>query len=220
MRGRGWLPSAYEAGNIAARRYLTGSLPEESELRADLQLLLASYQNEVVHRHQPDTTFRTPQAPPPSWNSSPGFVFSDDSEYVAHIKAHTQVKTRRHETILNNYAEWTNATPGMHASNKEHPIDLVLRRGVQEEWLVEVKVVYSGDATRAVRDALSQLLWYRHFLYLRNGKDAPTGLMALFSDPVGGPFIDFLETWGVASVWKQGTGWKGSPLALQAGLGE
>ena len=89
-----------------------------------------------------------------------------------------------------------------------HPRDLVIR-GSGVEWLVEAKVVYRGNATHAVRAALAQALEYRFFLH---GEPRPRPL-ALFDQPVGDAYIEFLEAHGVALVWQHDGGWAASPSA-------
>lgn len=135
------------------------------------------------------------------------FKPKDDSDYQARVKAARVTKKRSHETLIAGFGEWCIAR-GCSASTAEHPIDLVLRRdGV--EWLVEAKVVYDGDATLAVRAALAQVLMYAHFL---RGKPAPI-LLALFSESIGDAYVEFLETYDVASIWSAGDGWDGSRSA-------
>jgi hypothetical protein len=137
----------------------------------------------------------------------------DDSDYLAHIVGKRLTKSRRHETIVRQFGELV-ATRSFAPSTTEHPRDLVLRRD-SKEWLVEVKVVYQGNATTAVRAALGQLYAYRYFHY----EDAsPPYLVAVFSEPVGDAYVDFLETCGIASVWKGDNGWDASPSGLGYGL--
>jgi hypothetical protein len=52
---------------------------------------------------------------------------------------------------------------GFEVDTRVHPRDLVLRRS-GEEWLVEAKVLYMGNATGAVRAAVAQVLMHRFFL--------------------------------------------------------
>lgn len=85
------------------------------------------------------------------------------------------------------------------------------------EWLIEANVLYMGNATAAVRSALGQLYSYRHSLY---SIDHPPRLMALFSEPIGGAFVAFLESVGVASVWRDQGSWLGSSIAVVEDLAE
>jgi len=86
------------------------------------------------------------------------------------------------------------------------------------DYLVEIKVVYRGDSTRAVREAVAQLFEYRYFLCEHGPRDTPTGLIALFSEPVAPAFPQYLEDIGIASVWSEDGNWRGSPRAALAGL--
>lgn len=137
----------------------------------------------------------------------------DDADYLVHLVGRTLVKTRRHETLLRQFGELSQSV-GFTASTSEPPKDLVLRK-TPDEWLVEAKVVYRGNATNAVRAAIGQLICYRHFLY--RGKPAPR-LLALFSEPIGIAYVECLESLGIASVWKAPHGWWGSDSAISAGL--
>jgi hypothetical protein len=39
-------------------------------------------------------------------------------------------------------------------------------------------------------------------------------LIALFSEPVGDAYVDFLEALGIASIWRNSTGWSASQTAV------
>ena len=137
------------------------------------------------------------------------FKPKDSSDYVAHIEGHQLTKRRSHEALIADFGSWC-AGRGFIAETTVHPRDLVLRRA-NEEWLVEAKVVYYGDATRAVRAALAQALMYGHFLHPTPGPR----LLALFSESVGDGYVAFLEKHGVAAVWRADIkGWEASPSAV------
>jgi hypothetical protein len=138
------------------------------------------------------------------------FKPKDSSDYVAHIEGRQLVKRRAHEALIADFGAWC-ATLGCEIDTTVHPRDLVLRRS-GEEWLVEAKIVYRGNATDAVRAALAQALMYRFFLC---GTTRPT-LLALFSEAVGDAYVDFLEANSVASVWRTDSGdWCASPTASE-----
>lgn len=219
LRSQGARQLGYEAGNIAAMTYKAQDLPFESRLTSDLARMLALYQEAIAVKRS------LLQASPGSIASSSvlqqtggvdplrRFMPQDDSDYVAHLLGKKLIKTRRHETVVRQFGEFAQER-GFDASTTEHPRDLVLRRQ-DKEWLVEVKVVYQGNATEAVRAALGQLFSYRHFLY--QSSSLPR-LVGVFSEAIGGAFARFLETWGVSSVWKEEGGWKGSVTATADGL--
>ena len=138
----------------------------------------------------------------------------DASDYRAWIAGREIVKTRRHERLIADYGKWAQVR-GFRASTAEHPKDLVLRRDGQE-WLVEGKVVRRGNATHAVREALSQLLMYQRFLE----HESPPDLVALFSEDVGAAYVEFLAEQGVEGVWSDDGRWVGSPRCVSDGLAE
>lgn len=120
----------------------------------------------------------------------------DSSDYLAHVEGREMIKRRSHEALIADFGAWC-ISLGFEADTTLHPRDLVLRRP-GEEWLVEAKVLYMGNATGAVRAALAQVLMYRFFLYQRRRPR----LLALFSEPVGDAYVGFLESHDVASVWR------------------
>lgn len=130
-------------------------------------------------------------------------------EYVARLAAKVLVKQRSHEQLVADFGQWAIAS-GFSASTEVHPRDLVLVRGTRE-WLVEAKVVYLGNATRAVREATAQLLMYRHLLY----KGTQPTMLALFSEAVGDLYVRFLSSLGIGSVWSTDEGWAFSPDASE-----
>ncbi len=186
LRSTGVRQRGYEAGNIAAITYKAEDLPSEPKMIADLSRMLTLYQEAVGAKRT------LLQASPGSIASSsvlqttPGtdplhhFIPKDDSDYVAHLIGKKLIKTRRHETLVRQFGELAQKR-GFHASTAEHPRDLVLRREDQE-WLAEVKVVYQGNVTEAVRAALGQLYSYRHFLYQ---SPASPRLLGVFSEEIG-----------------------------------
>lgn len=140
------------------------------------------------------------------------FKPKNDSDYVVRVASQTLKKSRLHEKVVNEYAAWAEAV-GFQVSSP-HPVDLSLQLA-GKRWIVEVKAVYKGDATRAVREAFGQLFEYRHFLY-----DEETRVVALFSEPVGDAYVAYLEAYGVRVVWCDDDEWCGSPSSLGESLAE
>lgn len=110
-----------------------------------------------------------------------------DTDYRATLLGRELTKSRRHERLVRNYGEWQAARGWRPAT--EHPRDLVLYSD-SGTYLVEAKVVYRGNATEAVRAAAGQLLTYAYFLY---PQDDQPNRVALFSEPVGSAYVDFLS---------------------------
>jgi hypothetical protein len=216
----GFRQLAYEAGNIAARRYDFTTLPSESELRNDLVRFIELYQFTVARKRlllqAKPGVIASASAPPdalgaddPLWRFKP----KNDNDYVAYLTGRTLVKGRRHEKLIAEYGKWA-ISNGFKASTAKHPVDLMLRRE-STEWLVEGKVLVQGNATDAVRATIGQLFAYRHFLF--RGENVPR-LLALFSESIGPAYVEFLTVCGIASVWKQENGWIGSEKAFEQGL--
>lgn len=141
------------------------------------------------------------------------FKPKDSSDYLATMQAHTQLRRRDHERLIADFgAAITNR--GFTPATNVHPRDLTLERDA-DHWLIEAKMVYHGDATSAVRAVVGQLFQYRHFLYAQ-GK-LPK-LVALFSETVGDAYVNFLESVGIASIWRDSSGWSSSKTAIDDGL--
>jgi len=140
-----------------------------------------------------------------------GFKPRNDSDYLARIEGLILLKSRTHERLLTDFAAHV-ARQGFYPNNAVHPRDLTLSG--DDEWLVEAKVLYNGNATEAVRAVIGQLLTYAHFHYV-GGRPL---LLALFNEPVGVAFVDLLETLKISSVWFDGGAWDGSKTAKRHGL--
>lgn len=220
LESDGFRQRSYEAGTILCSTYHLGDLPAPEKLQGDLDRVLSVYQHavEVKRRRlqeQPGSIASPSVLQLVDEKADPLQEFrpKDDSDYVARLSGQELVKSRRHETIVREYGLWV-APRGFRLSTTEHPRDLVLYRD-ENTWLCEVKVVYQGNATEAVRAALGQLYSYRHFLYRASQEPK---LVAIFSEPVGAAYVEFLETCSVRSVWKRVGGWAGSSSAVADGL--
>ncbi|MFF2120331.1 MrcB family domain-containing protein [Kitasatospora sp. NPDC058184] len=221
LGSKGWRQRAYEAGSVVARRYNIEDLPSEAGLRADLWRLADIYQRAIESRDTPvvsrtDVAVLDPGSyvqPEESADPLRDFYPKDDADYVAHLVGRRIRKKRRHETLIAEFGPAL-AGAGFRVTTDVHPRDLMLHRG-GASWLVEAKVVYNGNATAAVREAVGQLLSYRHFLH----PDPPAPrLVALFTETVGEGYAAFLEALGIAVVWKGPGGWEGSAAAVEDGL--
>ncbi|GAA5074057.1 hypothetical protein GCM10023319_08030 [Nocardia iowensis] len=141
------------------------------------------------------------------------FKPKSDTAYVAAIKAQVQTKNRHHERLVHEYGLAARAL-GFTPATNVHPRDLTLTRD-RRHWLVEVKMIYRGNAVEAVRAVVGQLLQYRHFLYPPTGD---VGLVAVFNEPIGDACVGFLEAQGISSVWRHLDTWHGSLSATRDGL--
>jgi len=211
----------YEAGNIASLPYATATLPPEAELEADLRRFLDLYEQAIELKRQlllgAPGSLASPSGSAAGTEPDPlrDFKPKDDSDYQAHIIGKKLRKSRRHETLVRKYGEWV-ATRGYAASTTEFPKDLVLRR-TTDEWLAEIKVVYLGNATEAVRAALGQLYTYRYF---QSSRDSSVRLLAVFTETIGLAYAEFLASCDVEAVWWESGLWVGTPGAVSADLAE
>ncbi len=208
-----FLPLGYEMGNVGAIEYNTAKIPEESTLRADLEQMRALYDDCVRIKntyleYDPGrflTSATAKKLAPSITPSRPTFRPKNSADYVAHIKENTQTKGRRHEALLENFANWLKVC-GMIPANNVHPRDLTVD-GDGQHWLIEAKTV-RNNAEHAAREAIGQLFSYRHFYYRENDLPDPP-LVALFSEPVGDAFATMLATLGIECIWPQGKTWSG-----------
>ncbi len=156
-----------------------------------------------------------PEPPPidPEDEDLNRFKPKDDSDYTATIEAKQMVKTRRHETLVNDYTAWVmNRVDGAKAP---HPVDLLLHRA-GTKWLIEAKVVYKGNATVAVRSVIGQVFTYRHMLY----RGVNPSLIGLFTEPIGDAYVELLDSLDIISVWRDDDSWAGSQSAVAIGLAD
>ncbi|WP_405853757.1 DUF3578 domain-containing protein [Streptomyces sp. NBC_00090] len=217
-------PKAYEAASVIAKTYDTSALPSDSSLLEDLLLGIES----LRRAEDFDRTWWLGDAPDvevsyeltgEGWTDADplaGFHPKDSSEYVARISARQQVKKRSHEDLIKDFGLHVLDRGYIPITRLQHPKDLVLRQREApevsgEEWLVEAKVVRNGNPTQAVREAVGQLYEYRHFLYQRQSEPF---LIGLFSERIGA-YVPYLEAQGIASIWRDGAGWDGSPKARE-----
>lgn len=144
-----------------------------------------------------------------------GFKPKDRSDYLVQIAAGThRRRADRHEFLLIEYAKVATSLGHRPRNERVHPRDLTLEAAGQN-WLVEAKVVYNGNAAQAVRAAIGQLMEYAHVLYEREERPR---LMGLFTEPIGEMYVELLEGLNIASVWKNEDGWQGSRTASAGSL--
>lgn len=212
LRSSGNRQKAYTAGNIASITYDTAELPDEAVLRDDLAELHDVYAQAITtKRHllmaEPGTisTPSTPQVNSEQHNPFAGFRPKSADDYRARIEGRELVKTRRHERLVNDFAQHCRQLG--HTATTPHPCDLVIATHT-DKFLVEAKTVYNHNATDAVRATVGQLLSYSYFLHPNEGLK----LVALFNEPIGDAYVEFLTTVGIASIWWD-AGWKGTDTA-------
>lgn len=220
---RGSLPESYEVASVVARRYEISAMPPEEVLNRDLHVAASLLQRAAAAqqslRSAEDEEVRGGDGSPTDPLS--GFQPRNSSGYVTSIAANQQLKSQHHEALIEDFGAYIQ-TRGYRPTNlRIHPKDLLLHQEQvsaegSPEWLVEVKVVAHGNPTTAVRGAVGQLLEYSYFLYRERQRPAPH-LLALFSEDILA-YAQYLEDQGIASVWRAGDGWAGSPTAAAWGM--
>jgi len=140
------------------------------------------------------------------------FKPKNSGTYTSYTPARTQLKSRKHEAVLEQYGIAMDAS-GWQLNTNVHPRDLELDREAIL-CLAEVKMVYDGNAVQACRSAVAQLLEYRHFYY----RGSNPVCLAVFSESIGDALVEFLSSLGIAAVWQVDDGWSGSDLASLRGL--
>ncbi len=139
----------------------------------------------------------------------------DAGEYVAQIEGRTINKRREHERVLSEYGLAASLL-GWRPSTDVHPRDLELARETARV-LVEVKQIAQGNSTKAVREAVSQLLEYSYYFYPAKGHHVRK--LAVFSEPIGSAHAEYLSSLQIAAVWiDDDLGWDGNSLSKQWAL--
>jgi hypothetical protein len=204
-------PRVGRAGGEPAWKNNVDSLYDRLKKRGVFQLTRRGDRWQLTSAGRAEASGLKPQGRPTA-EAVGEFKPKDASDYLAVVPARTLKKSREHESLLSTYgtammdAGWT-------AITNVHPRDMELSRG-GNHWLVEVKMVYGGNATQAARAAVAQLLEYRHFYY----RGVAPGLVGLFSESLGGAYEELLESIGIATVWRSGAGWSGGERSRSAGL--
>ena len=217
--GSGTRQRAYAAGSIAAQAYYLDAEPAEADLARDLRSMLrildsaASVLDDATGAEWVNTDLDSDDSCPMP-KSMPRFVPKSSDDYTVDLAARTMVKTRLHESVVNDLERYARGLGW--AVTSEHPIDLVFRKsasGSEDQCIVEVKTVQAGRAIDAVRAAIGQLLTYRFQLFDADAR--PTiALAAAFSEDIGPELRQLLsDELGIAVLWLDGHEWRGCGLA-------
>ncbi|MET9244950.1 DUF3578 domain-containing protein [Nonomuraea sp. NPDC003709] len=219
-----FLPRAYEYGNIASIEYDLQHLPSDGQLLDDLTRLRALYSTcidikDEIRAIDPSalkTTSGSSTVKKVKLRTPKGSIFrpKNSSEYTAYVKAHEQTRQRRHEALIEAFGTWVRGR-GLVPNNNVHPRDLTVEFN-QTHWLIEAKTV-GANPEFAVREAIGQLVSYRHFLYREQGIKDPH-LVGLFSEPIGEAFAQLLSSLDIESIWQTPGGWAGAGAPGGPGL--
>ncbi|MBT2469665.1 DUF3578 domain-containing protein [Streptomyces sp. ISL-66] len=231
--GLGKRPELYEAASVVARSYEIGDLPTEEQLQQDLRaaegFLRSAAEADAAIRAAREGEEDTPALSKRKRKAATvpviGFKPGNSASYRANIAAHQQLKSRKHELLIEEFVTYIQARDYEARNVKTHPKDLTLHAGDigkaegdgdAFEWLVEAKVLRNGNAAAAVREAVGQLKEYSYFLY-RDKKRAAPHLIGLFSEDIG-VYAAYLEDQGIAAIWQTSSGWEGTPTAAAWGM--
>jgi hypothetical protein len=99
----------------------------------------------------------------------------------------------------------------------EDPFDVLAILG-PVGLLCEMKTLDGNleDERERVREALSQLLYYRAFVVAPIGGDAAIRMIACFEGPISVEHQTWLESFGIATLWTDGDKFAGNALAVGA----
>ena len=134
------------------------------------------------------------------------FKAKADTKYLTKIAAKAQERSRSHETLVNDCAQWL-ISQGLEPA-RNAAIDLGL---VDGRLIIEAKIVKNWPD--AVREAVGQLYEYRYFKVA----DPATALVFLSDQPVPGEWVKYLENdRGIGAMWRKGkAGFELSRLAVK-----
>jgi MrcB-like, N-terminal domain len=215
--GRSDLLRKYAAGSVVAVTWPLNRLPSDGELATELARFLDLY-TDVVARKEQSILAGTGPVSMPARDAAivvdrrqPRFEPKDASDYVAHIGALDQVRSRSHEDLVRRLGLWARER-GLTPNTNVHPRDLMLH-GAGRDFLVEVKVFAAGRPSHAIRECIGQLYEYREFFL-----DETVVLVAALSANPGAAYLDLLSHLGIAAMWATADGWGGSALAHQFDL--
>jgi hypothetical protein len=120
----------------------------------------------------------------------------DETEYVAFLMGGRQVRTRHHERLVRLVGEHLQQCGAVVSTHRR--IDLLMT--APAVVIFEAKTVGSRDPSFAVREAIGQLLEYRHYLGPTNA-----ALCIILDKPPAPHTVDFVEgAVGMMLAWMDG----------------
>jgi len=148
--------------------------------------------------------------PPARYRFLEPFQPRQDSWYQVNVSGGLQRRSRKHETLVNNFAHWLSDN-GVTGVGRNAVVDLGV---LQPPVVIEAKIVGSTWAP-AIRAAVGQLYEYR-FFQVTNPQAA---LVFLADQPVPTVWVEYLDRdRQIGSAWPNSTGFSLTALA-QAALG-
>jgi hypothetical protein len=131
-----------------------------------------------------------------------------DADYVAKVAGGPFRRTRKHETLVNDFAWWLGDRGLQAASNAA--IDLGL---LEPPVIIEVKVVRGEKWAAAIREAIGQLYEYRYFQVVPPESE----LIFLASAPIPSNWLEFLDRdREIGAAWRAPDGFQMTSRARAA----
>jgi len=212
------LAEGYEAGHMVGFAYQTATMPNDRQLIADLNAMLALYTTacEVADKHAllnpANWTTASGDAKQKTTNSLrtkaqyDGFVPRESSDLSIPpppFSPTPRTRTRKHEALLTEFALRAKSS-GFRLTNTEIGMrDLLMLAPDGTEFLVEAKTV-TGDGQSATRDAIGQLFAYRHVYYSLSTR--PT-MVALLNLPVADTWLELLADLSIEVIHRDADTW-------------
>ncbi len=186
------LPFQMYPGKIrAAQGYLT-KMPSDFVKRWPLLAVLSEKLGAMQEKLSGSSEAYVPPAVSDTWTSAE-FKPKADGDYIVVIKSAIQRRSRAHERIVRVAGELLQMAGAVVAT--PHPKDMTLSFPVQ--LIVEAKVLGSRHPGFAIREAVGQLLEYRHFLGPHDAQ-----LCILLDGNPGTALINYVETvLGFCILW-------------------
>lgn len=146
-----------------------------------------------------------PEATRRLMNQASQFTKRPIGEYLAVVRIAVQRRSRKHEELVNDLAA-AFRTVDIEATNPS-PLDLLISG--DPPIIVEVKVASNGGTLHAIREAVGQLMEYRHF----DLKRAATLCIVLDQAPDRPEVVEYVEsTLGIMLMWRKPPGFGAGPI--------
>ena len=130
-----------------------------------------------------------------------------DTKYATNIEASHRVRERRHETLVNDFAEWLTASG--YEVGRNAAIDL----GIAEPPIIIEAKTIGKSWSHPIREAVSQLYEYRYFEVIH-----PDAVLLMLSErEIPDDWLEYLENdRKIGVIWPDGSAYRMSPRAQRA----
>ncbi|WP_422000664.1 hypothetical protein [Reyranella sp.] len=210
-RVRGQTPLS-EIKDSIAKRYLAVSCPVQDveTLSQLIPLEQIAGQQSVGARFRRFTYLKEAypgifQSPNPECFSSANWTPLAEDAYYREAPALRRVIIPRHKRLSNAFCKWLHHRHNLHAQQERDRVDVRFNMG-DDTVLAEIKICYGVGTTKAIREALGQLLEYNHYPLRRPSR---RWMIVLDEEPSTDDkrFVDLLgEHWQLplSIAWREG----------------